>query len=145
MRTDADLDRQLSILETIFNEAMTRLQSAPPSGDATSRALGTYLAAHLPRIVEAAPRYARFAQRNAPSERLDAIEQGMLSKLRIAVDGLNRQLLDIENMLKDVALRLSSIERDVQGFHEMFWRNRRLIALVRPIAVAARRLCAPRK
>jgi hypothetical protein len=144
VRTDADLDRQLSILETIFNEAMARLQAAPPSDDATSRALGTYLAAHLPRIVEAAPRYARFAQRDAPSERLDAIEQRMLSKLRIAVDVLNRQLLDIENMLKDVAPRLSSIERDVQGFHEMFWRNRRLLALVRPIAVAARRLCAPR-
>src|SRR5437016_6300105 len=75
-------------------------QAAPPSGDATSRALGTYLAAHLPRIGEAAPRYARFAQRDAPSERLDAIEQRMLSKLRIAVDVLNRQFLDIENMLK---------------------------------------------
>ena len=143
VRTDADLDRQLSILETIFNEAMARLQAAPPSDDATSRALGTYLAAH-PRIVEAAPRYARFAQRDASSERLNAVEQRMLSKLRIAVDDLNRQLLDIENMLKDVAPRLSSIERDVQGFHEMFWRNRRLLALLRPIAVAARRLCAPR-
>jgi hypothetical protein len=70
--------------------------------------------------------------RRGPSEAL--VTKFLRGSLRVDAVGVS----ELEAKARAAGL-LSSIERDVQGFHEMFWRNRRLIALVRPIAVAARR------
>src|SRR5205085_213476 len=76
LRSEASLDRQLELLESIFAEAIELFRDMPPPPEDSRRALASYLGKHLPRPAEGdpSPRHARFMAGVSPADRMTAME-----------------------------------------------------------------------
>ena len=122
MREAASLDLHIERLNSVLLEALDRFRL--PDAEAYRQALSRYLALHLPRADEASPRH-------------DRSSSGWAMNARLTTDV---QLTTMDERLTTMDERLTTMDERLTVIEAMLQRNNSLIRMLRPMAVALRKL-----